>query len=370
MKICCVFNYNPLYRFPIYNAMGETFDCDFFFGDSVFEPLKQFNPTELKGFIKYINAKKIPLGYIWHSGIRKIFSTKYDAFIIGGSQVYVVNWLVMIFAKIFRKKVLYWTHGFKKPVNLKKISLARLYHSMIDQYLVYNEFNTRYMLEAGIPKKKINVIYNSLDSQVQTDIYNTLQPSTIYQDHFKNNNPVLIFIGRIQKRMKVELLIEAVHALKKDGIMVNTVIVGAYMNGVDIQELVSEYGLEKQVWMYGPSFNERQNSELLYNADVCVAPGTVGLTAIHSLSYGTPCITHNNFTEIGPEFEAIREGVTGAFFEENDAKSLVEAIKKWIGHNEERRNNTRRYAREEIEQHWCVNKQIELLNTVLSNYKQ
>lgn len=369
MKICCVFNYNPLYRFPIYSAMSKAFDCDFFFGDSIFEPLKQFNPKKLKGFIKYIHAKQCSFGYIWHSGIREIFSTKYDVFIIGGSQTYLINWLVMIYAKLFKKKIIYWTHGFKHEVNLKKISLSRLYHSMINQYLVYNEYNTRYMLKAGIKQEKINVIYNSLDSLVQTNIYKTLKSSTIYQDYFNNNNPVLIFIGRIQKRMKVELLIKAVKMLQEEGVMVNTVIVGAYMDGVNIEELVSEYNLNKQVWMYGPSFDEKQNSELLYNADVCVAPGTIGLTAIHSLSYGTPCITHNNYSEIGPEFEAIREGFTGSFFKENDVYSLADAIKKWIGHDLIRRNETRKYAREEIEQRWCVDGQIKTLKHILSDYK-
>ena len=369
MKICCVFNYNPIYRFPIYSEMSEAFNCDFFFGDSVFEPLKQFDPTKLKGFIKYIHAKRIPMGFFWHSGIRKIFSTKYDVFIIGGSQTYVINWFVMLYAKLFRKKVIYWTHGFKREVNLRKISLTKLYHSMISQYLVYNEYNTRNMIKAGIPQNKINVFNNSLDTHLQTEFYKTLKPSTIYKDHFKNSHPVLIFIGRIQKRMKVDLLIDAIQILKEEGTMVNAVIVGAYVDGVNIEEFVLKKGLEKQVWMYGPSFEEKRNSELLYNADICVAPGTIGLTAIHALSYGTPCITHNNFSEIGPEFEAIRENVTGSFFQENDVVSLVDVIKKWIGHDAERREETRKRAREEIEQHWSVDGQIKILKSILSNYE-
>ena len=165
--------------------------------------------------------------------------------------------------------------------------------------------------------------------------------------------------------MKVEMLIEAIARLKQQNILVNAVIVGAYMDGVDIAQMVKDYNLEEQVWMYGPSFEESINSELLYNADVCVTPGTVGLTAIHSLSYGTPCITHSNHSATGPEFEAIKEGVTGSFFVENDIESLVTSIKLWINKSEEERNEIRIRAREEIKNNWSIESQINLLSKVL-----
>ena len=59
MKICCVFNYNPLYRLPIYSAMDKEFDCDFYFGDTVFQPMKAFDAEELKGFKGYLKTKRI-----------------------------------------------------------------------------------------------------------------------------------------------------------------------------------------------------------------------------------------------------------------------------------------------------------------------
>ena len=44
-----------------------------------------------------------------------------------------------------------------------------------------------------------------------------------------------------------------------------------------------------------------------------VSPGNVGLTAIHSLSYGTPVLTHNNFNNQMPEVESIQPGFNGYF---------------------------------------------------------
>ena len=113
MKVCCVFNYNPLYRLPIYRAMDKEFDCDFYFGDTVFQPMKSFDPKELKGFKGYIKAKRIR-SFVWHSGISGIFNKNYTHYIIGGNPGLIVTWLILLYAKITGKKVFLWTHGIKQ----------------------------------------------------------------------------------------------------------------------------------------------------------------------------------------------------------------------------------------------------------------
>ncbi len=68
-----------------------------------------------------------------------------------------------------------------------------------------------------------------------------------------------------------------------------------------------------RIWLYGACYDEEIIGELIFNAQLCVSPGNVGLTAMHSLVYGTPVITHNNFSNQSPEFEAIIDGKTGSF---------------------------------------------------------
>ena len=68
-KICCFFNYPPHYRYAIYKAIDNTFDCDFYFGDDVFQPLKTFDVHRLHGFKSFLKAKMTNIkGYIWHKG--------------------------------------------------------------------------------------------------------------------------------------------------------------------------------------------------------------------------------------------------------------------------------------------------------------
>lgn len=365
-KICCVFNYNPLYRFPIYDAMSKVFECDFFFGDSVFAPLKQFEASSLKGFKGYLKAEKKRKGFIWFRGITKTLKYQYDSYILTGDAHLIANWIIVVYAKLFGKKVYCWCHGLKSNKGGSFVRwFAKPFYKSMDGIFLYNNYNKQFMLPLGIKESKLYTIHNSLNTKVQTDLYNCIKPTKIYQEHFGNTDPVVIFIGRIQKRMKVQYLIEAADLLMKKGRKLNIVLVGAYMDGDNIEQLVNEKGMQETVWFYGPSFDETINSELIYNADVCVAPGTIGLTAIHSLSYGTPVITHNNFSDIGPEFEAIIPGKTGDFFVENDIQDLAMHLEKWISLSNCEREEVRIIARETVLNNWSVQSQIELLKQVL-----
>ena len=345
--------------------MSKQFDCDFYFGDSVFEPLKQFDPKELKGFVKYLHVTKWWKGYKWMSGMSQVLSLKYTHYIVTGDVSYILNWLILIYAFFTRRKVYCWCHGLKSYTSIWYArKQSQLFFNSMDGILLYNNYNIQFMKQNGI-HSPIHVIHNSLNTTIQTDLYNQLESSDIYTSHFGNNYPVAVFIGRIQKRMKVQYLVEATDILRKKGINVNLVIVGAYMDGVDVKKMVHDKNMQKQVWFYGSSFDEQNNSKLLYNADVCVAPGTVGLTAIHSLSYGTPCITHDNHSSTGPEFESIIPGKTGDFFKENDVEDLAKVMEKWLGLPKDQRETIRHSCRKEVEKNWSISSQIALLHKVI-----
>lgn len=367
MKVCCVFNYNPLYRLPIYNAMADKFDCDFFFGDTVFQPLKAFDAHELKGFKGFIKARKTKFkSFIWHSSIKPIFSRKYTHYVLTGDSSMIINWLIILYAKIFRKKVYLWSHGVKtSELKTSTRLLFKAFFTHVTGVLMYNRYNCKYMKMIGCREECLHVIHNSLDTSTQSAIYERLSSSDIYTRHFGNNNPTLIYIGRIQRVKKTEQILDAMALLKEKGLYVNLVVVGANVDDEMFTQKLSDYQLQDNVWMYGPCFDEKKNSELIYNAAVCVSPGNVGLTCIHVLSYGTPVITNDNFSTQGPEYEAIKKGVTGDFFKENDIDDLANKIDYWISLTPEQRSNSRNIARETIVNEWSVDYQINLLTKIL-----
>ncbi len=154
--------------------------------------------------------------------------------------------------------------------------------------------------------------------------------------------------------------------LKQKGFLVNLVVVGKDVDGVHLDSVVDKYNLGSHVWLYGACYDELRIGEMFYNADVCVSPGNVGLTAIHSLTYGCPVITHNNFPFQGPEFESIIQGKTGDFFQENDVNSLADTIQKWLSRSLYSRDDIRQFAYQTIDTKWNLYYQMDVLKKVFS----
>ena len=59
-----------------------------------------------------------------------------------------------------------------------------------------------------------------------------------------------------------------------------------------ILEKLAQPLLKKGLCHFQGAVFDESNSELIYHSDLCVSPGNVGLTAIHSLTYGVPVATH------------------------------------------------------------------------------
>ena len=123
--------------------------------------------------------------------------------------------------------------------------------------------------------------------------------------------------------------------------------------------------MDKCISILIPTYNEEENGRLLYNASVCICPERVGLTCIHALTYGTPIVSNNNFENQEPEFEAVTDGVTGAFYQEGSVEDLAKQIWRWANVSGEERDYIRKAARKTIEDEWSVDYQIGLLKRVL-----
>jgi glycosyltransferase involved in cell wall biosynthesis len=80
----------------------------------------------------------------------------------------------------------------------------------------------------------------------------------------------------------------------------------------------------------GACYDEAVIAKLFKASDLTVSPGKVGLTAMHSMAYGTPVISHGNFDHQMPEVEAIVPGITGDVFSENSSEDLARVISTWF----------------------------------------
>ncbi|MHA8067264.1 glycosyltransferase family 4 protein [Aquirufa sp. ROCK2-A2] len=365
-KICCIFNFAPHYRSSIYELMGKELDCDFYFGDKSSTPIKKLNYGELKGFKQEIeNCYLGNTFFIWQKNVLKlVFKPSYKTFLLTGDSSILSNWLIAIFARLLNKKVIIWTHGMQQPLTFTgKLINYPLYY-LSNKILLYGNYGKKLMISEGFKVEKLEVIYNSLHHELQLKVRSKLNESDVYSSHFGNNFPVIIYVGRLQRVKKIDLILEAMNLLHTRNVFCNLVLLGEKMEDFRL-DFSAGVNLEACLWEYGPCYDENILGDLIYNSDVCVSPGNIGLTSVHSLSYGTPCITHNNFKFQMPEFEVIEEGETGDFFIENDAIDLALKMEKWLGLEKGRREAVRDRAYAKIDQYYNPNYQLSVLKKVL-----
>lgn len=357
-KLCIIYDTAPHYREAIFKSIDMEYDCIWLFGKTTTD-IKEMDLSQLKD-VHYYKTYGSPNKLYWQGKmISSFLNKKYDALFMLVSVRSLSVWMTLLLKAIFRpqKKIYGWSHGWygREGKLRKKFDLWK--GNIMDGWFVYNQKSKDLMVQAGMSPDKIHVIANSLDYHNQIKIRQDLKLSSLYKDHFGNNNPTIIFIGRLTSVKRLDMLIKAIHKIPD----VNLVLVGGGEQQHNLEQIVDHLKIQKRVWFYGPCYDDKKNAELIFNADLCVAPGNVGLTAMHSMVFGTPVISHNDFSWQMPEFEAIRKGQTGDFFERNNVVSLVEKITKWLSGPGKEREKTRQNCYNEIDTKWNPDYQIKII---------
>ena len=363
MKLCLIYNYAQHYRTSIFKLIDREFECDFVFGDSMSD-VKKMDYSLLKGNVEEVHNKHLKGSYFQRGVLRKL-RQDYNRYILLGETRCISTWLFLILSKFYRKKKVYlWSHGwYGKESRIERI-IKKMLFKMADGIFLYGNYARELMIKEGFNKDKLFVIHNSLAYDEQLETRKQLQTTDIYTSHFGNDNPNLVFVGRLTQVKKLDMILHAMSKSKDNGFKYNLTLIGGGEKKEELERLTTELGLTKNVWFYGPCYNEVELGNLIYNADLCVSPGNVGLTAMHSLVFGTPVLTHDNFPYQMPEFESIKEGETGSYFRYNDVDSLAQKIDEWFASSCDR-EETRKMCMKEIDEYWTPYYQIEVLKKKL-----
>lgn len=362
IRLCCIFNAPAHYCKAIYSLIDKEYGCKFVFGDDA-PTVKRFDTRVLNdcSFLHYRYFKRL----LFVPGMLRYAFGPYNNYIINPSTNNVSMWLFLFLIRLMpSKKVFTWTHGMYGNESKRQLFFKRLQHKMCDGEFVYGDYAIKLMKEKGFNPNKLYPIHNSLNYETQLELREHNLNSLVYLEHFRNENPVIIMIGRLNKRKKLSMLLEAAELLKKRGVGINIVFVGDGEEREVLVNIIEDKELSSQVWMYGECYIEEENAKLIYNADLCVMPGDIGLTAIHSLMFGLPVITHNSFANHGPEFEVIKPGKTGDFYKSDDVGSLSDSIEQWFK-NKQDREVIRQDCYSVIDKEWTPYYQMNIIKMAL-----
>ncbi|MFN8410997.1 MAG: glycosyltransferase family 4 protein, partial [Anaerolineales bacterium] len=159
----------------------------------------------------------------------------------------------------------------------------------------------------GFPREKIFVAYNSVSSA----------PASAIERPMQNAKPVILFVGRLQARKRVDALLRACAEMESSP---RLMIVG------DGPERAMLESLAKEVYPSAEFIGAKHGAELkpyFAQADLFVLPGTGGLAVQEAMSYGLPVIVAKGD---GTQDDLVREN-NGWQIPPEDYGALVSTMK-------------------------------------------
>lgn len=369
IKACYIGNIASHYRASIFSKMCEVFSCDFYFGQP-FGSIKDIKTLPTSFFSTHAEQLQniiIPvINKFWQKGAVGLLRKDYDVYIMFAEISYLSTWMMLVLNKLFfHKKIIFWGHGLSGAESPLKKRIRLFFYNLSDCVLVYGNRAIGLMEKEGIRANKLFPIHNSLDYEKSLEIIKGGSSVNLIHDHFKNTFPTIVFSGRLTASKKLEMIVDAVSRIKQDGNIINCVLIGSGSEENNLKELVRRKDLCNQFWFFGECYDEKVIGNIFWNATVCVSPGNVGLTAIHSLTYGCPVVTHDDFSHQGPEHEVIEPSVTGSFFECGNVESLNACIMEWCYPTNKNMTAIRHECQKVIQKEWNPDYQIKIIKEAI-----
>ncbi len=282
------------YRKDLFNKLSDYYNITILHSGEV---SKNENDKYTEIITKTIKAGPLYFQLGVRDELRKV---NYDVII----AMFDIRWINNILALYVHKsmKFIYWGHRYSKYsiVNLLREKLLK----KSDAVLLYSDKEIKRLIDAGILKNKIFVANNTIYVGNSKD----------FSTHPKNS---FLFVGRAQKRKRVDILIKAFYnTLQRLPDNVTLDIVGSGKENEKLIKLVESLGLKKRIKFHGQITEEDDLIQYFKKAFAYVSPGPVGLGVLHSLAYGVPVVTNINGKH-GPEFDNIVHNENGLTYSTN-----------------------------------------------------
>ena len=260
---------------------------------------------------------------LWQSGLlSKIISRRFDIVIAEFNIRIISNVIACLLSKAMRRRFAWWGHGITADSSALTIRIRRWLISISDGIVTYDDVSARRLVDSGVPSNKVFVAMNSIDTDGIAEI-------TKKARNLPRNR--ILCIGRLIATKKVDLLIKA-FASARENLPGDTTltVVGNGPERAELGLLVSRLGVESSVEFTGTIYDEDRLGPYFLSSWICVSPGYVGLSAIHSLAYGLPMLVARDEPH-SPEISALEDGVNSVYFDSDEPDELARVLVELSG---------------------------------------
>jgi len=252
---------------------------------------------------------------------------RFDVFVYLADPWFLTTWCAALICRLRGKRVVFWGHGFLSNKEGIRNVIRALYYSLANGFYSYGYRSKIIAQRFRFKPAKLYVGYNSLDYLAQIGLRQRCQadPGLRPKPQQTARGLRVVCISRLTEACRYDLLLRAAaQARESSGLNVIIAFFGEGPARPALEKLADELGVPAV--FNGAIYDNAVLAPLIYSADVTVSPGKVGLTAVHSLMFGTPVISHRDFDSQMPEVEAIVEGYSGMLFNKDDEGDLARAL--------------------------------------------
>lgn len=362
-NVCVIYTHFPHYRQAVFDALSQSgrFSFSFHFDAAGIEATIVSGVSDRSNYHQLKTRRIGPL--LWQSGALSLAArAKAHAFIFLGNPFIISTWLAAMIARARGVRVLFWTHGWVRNEHGAKERLRCKFYRLADGLLLYGERAKKLGIERGFDPRALHIIGNSLDYEKQASLRDGLLEETGAGCAGAQDTPFFLVVARLVDSARIDLVIEAMAIMDAAA---SLVVIGEGPCRAKLEDLARAKGID--VRFEGPLYREEDLAPYFLQCVAVVSPGKVGLLAMHALAYGAGVITHGDPDRQMPEFEALEEGLTGAFFEYGNAKDLAMTLQAAL---DQRLNGGRIEARRKaaiaaIEHGYTPRGQVELIEAAL-----
>jgi len=223
-------------------------------------------------------------------------------------------------------------HGFPRGFN----KLAhRIYFNLIGKTTLKNATKiisvSRMVAQefkaVGVPEDKMVIVPNGVDLEE----YKQLPVGDLFRKrlNIRDNEKVLLTIGRLEKIKGFQYLIRALPSIIKEVGSTKLIIAGPEFNyGAKLRKLVKEAKVKENVIFYGP-INGKEKFEAFSAADVVAVPSLYegfGMLLLEAMAAGKPIVATNT----GAAPEIIQNGKNGILANPGDVEDLAGNVIKLL----------------------------------------
>jgi glycosyltransferase involved in cell wall biosynthesis len=194
------------------------------------------------------------------------------------------------------------------------------FYSQLDLVYVNSEHYRQRWIDRGIAPEKLKIFPRGLD---QLQFNPELRSPKFWAQFGKEAEDIgLLYVGRISKEKNLNVAVEALRLLRKEGLAVRLLVVG---DGPYLKELM-EIAPEA---CYTGYLKGRELATAYASSDIFVFPSTTdtfGNVVIEAQAAGLPCVVSDQ----GGPHELVEDGVDGLVTRSHDVEDFARAVRRLV----------------------------------------